>query len=256
MKAWLLCALFSTQVLGEVPEVEIKNFNFDYKAPLGEGVAEYFSYGKKVNQVQNVKVERVGDDFEVLLEGVEDQYLTFKGAPDFMTSADYMKLNSLFLKVSDSISFSLASGYFQSPFRILELKNFKFQCEQTIKCIESMSIQASSIHSNGEGLTEMFIKAFDERESGSTPIVDVKDLELRINNGRFTLSGYVKAQLSGKVRSKGEIKYEAPLRKVTLRIEEVKFGILNVTSKVLEELKKHESEKMKVIYPHIYLQLQ
>jgi len=49
------------------------------------------------------------------------------------------------------------------------------------------------------------------------------------------------------------VKYEAAAKKITVKVSEVKFSYLDVTSQVFDELKKQESESVKVSKPYIYI---
>ena len=48
---------------GQVSQLSIKNFNFNYQAPQGDGTAESFSYQQKLVDTQKVHAEKIGDDF-------------------------------------------------------------------------------------------------------------------------------------------------------------------------------------------------
>ena len=85
--------------------------------------------------------------------------------------------------------------------------------------------------------------------------VGVSALDLKTNAGKYDLSAEVKAQVSGKVKSNGNMSYDASAGKLTLKISEVKFGFLNITGKVFDELKKQQSETLKVNEPYVYYSL-
>jgi hypothetical protein len=83
----------------------------------------------------------------------------------------------------------------------------------------------------------------------------MRSLDLRSVNGRFDLSADVRAQVSGRVRGNGTSSYDPASGVLTIRINEVRFSILNVTGQVFDELKKQESDKLKVRRPFVYLSL-
>ena len=131
MKTLLFSLFLSTQVWAQVSTVEVKNFNFNYRAPTGEGLADRFSYQKSVQEAQVVKVERIGDEFKILLEGTEDRELIWKNAPELIQGADVIKLTSLNLGYASDLSLTAVSGFFQSPLRILSFDNLSVTCDRT-----------------------------------------------------------------------------------------------------------------------------
>jgi hypothetical protein len=50
----VLIGMLMLASMGQVQasQVEIKNFNFSYNAPLGEGTADSFSYQQKIEEAQ------------------------------------------------------------------------------------------------------------------------------------------------------------------------------------------------------------
>src|SRR5690606_18217030 len=135
----------------------------------------------------------------------------------------------------------------------LSLRNFTLSCarsqavevmDQLLEgCIQKMRLRSNKFSSNS--LTTLVQKTMGG--------IGVNDLDLNVSGGKLDLSAQIKAQISGKARAKGNISYAAHEKKLTVKLSEVKFGILNVTSQVFDELKKNESAQMKVQKPYIYL---
>lgn len=252
---------------GQVSQVNIKNFNFNYQAPQGDGTAESFSYQQKVVDAQKVHVEKIGEDFKILLEGVENQELTFKDAPDLMKNAQEIKLSAFNLSFADTVSLTMTSAIFNSPEKNIDLSNMNLACDristfpevmdQVISgCIQKMTLKTSGLTTDGEaGFDQALMKAIDESHDEILGGVSIKNLNLKVTSGKFELSAEVKAQISGTAKGTGTIKYEAVAKKLTVKISEIKFGFLDVTSQVFDELKKQESSTLKVSKPYIYITL-
>lgn len=265
MKTLLVSLFMTSMAWGQVSQVNIKNFNFNYQAPQGDGTADSFSYQQKVVDAQKVHVEKIGEDFKILLEGVENQELTFKDAPDLMKNAEVMKLSAFNLSFANTVSLTMASAIFNSPDKNIDLKNLNLACDristfpevmdQLISgCIQKMSLKTSGLATDGEsGLDQALMKAIDETHDEVLGGVSIKNLNLKVNGGKFELSADVKAQISGTAKGTGTIKYEAAAKKLTVKVSEVKFGFLDVTSQVFDELKKQESATLKVSKPYIYI---
>ncbi len=262
----ILVSLFMTSIAwGQVSQVNIKNFNFKYQAPMGEGEAEAFSYQSKNDESQKVHVEKIGEDFKIVLEGFENRELNFKGAPDLIKEAQDINLSSFNLSFADKFVLTAASANFNSPEKNIDLKNMNLACDrltafpevmdQVISgCIQKMSLKTGSLSTDGEsGMDQAFLKAIDEGHDAILGKMGIKNLNLKVTGGKFDLSAEVNAQISGTAKASGTLKYEAVVKKLTVKLSEVKFGILDVTSKVFDELKKQESASMKVSKPYIYL---
>jgi hypothetical protein len=117
-----------------------------------------------------------------------------------------------------------------------------------------MSLKTGGLSTNGEsGLDQALMKAIDESHDQILGEVGLKNVSLKVNGGKFDLSADIQAQISGTAKSTGSIKYEAAIKKITVKVTEVKFGFLDVTSKVFDELKKQESSTLQVSKPYLYL---
>ena len=265
MKTLLLSLLMSSMAWGQVSQVGISNFNFTYQAPQGSGSADAFSYQQKRDAGQNVHVEKIGEDFKILLEGVENRELTFKNAPDIIKNANTIQLSAFDFSFADKFLLTLNTAVFQSPDKSIDLKNLNLSCDripafpevmdQVISgCIQKMSLRTGGLSTSGEsGLDQALMKAIDQGHDEILSAVGLKNVSLKVNGGKFDLSADIQAQISGTAKSTGSIKYEAAIKKITVKVTEVKFGFLDVTSKVFDELKKQESSTLQVSKPYLYL---
>lgn len=264
MKILLFSFMMTSMAWGQVSTVNIQNFNFSYSAPRGEGTADTFSYAKNVNQAQNVQVEKVGDDFNILLEGVENQELVFKDAPDLVRNASDITLRGFNLSLASSLSLTINSGVFESSDKNVDLSNLNLSCnrvngpvelkDQMINgCIQKMSFRAGAFSTDGEGLEQAVVKAIDESHNEILSAVGIKNLNFKVTNGKFELSADIRAQISGSAKGSGTVKYDAAAKLITVKVSSVKFSILDVTSKVFDELEKNESETFKVKEPYLYI---
>lgn len=264
MKILLLSALLTTSAFAQVSKVDIKNFNFNYQAPFGEGQADAFSYEKNVNQSQLVKVEKVNGEFKILLEGVENQELIFKDAPALISDAESIKLKNFNLGFADRFAVTIASGEFNSPDKNIDLSNLNLSCDRLAAhetvvdqmitgCLQKMNFKAGAFSSQGEGFDQAIMKGLDESHDMVKAAMGVKNMDLKVTNGKFELSAEIKAQISGKAKGSGTAKFDMNTRILTVKISEIKFSILDVTSQVFDELKKQESSTLKVSKPYVYI---
>ena len=259
--------LLSGMAHAENLTVTVKDFNFNYKNPQGSGSASSFTRSSVLNkEAVQVSVDKVGDVFKLGVTGAETHDFEFKGAPSFMTEAETMNVTGFNLSLTDRLVLSMTQGRFNSAKDELKLDGVNLDCARDGKseeamdqlingCIQKMTLKSSKFSSSSEEnmmgiFAQSISKAVDERLG--IDAVGVNSLDLRTTAGNYDLSADVKAQISGKVRSKGFMSYEEKSGKLSIKINEVKFGILNITGKVFDELKKQEGEKLKVQRPYVY----
>lgn len=264
MKSLLFCCLLLTGMAhAQSVEVKVTNFNFTYHAPYGEGSASSFSRSS-LNEGVSVKVEKVDKDFLLSATGSENQEFVFKDAPSFLTEAETMNVKNFNLDFSQTIALGLDSGRFHSPDDSLKVDGLKLSCNRDLTlgqemdqvingCMKKMSFKSS--HFASESVKSGLSKIIGEALLNSTMNkgdIKINDLDLQTKNGKYELEAEVKAQISGKVKSDGNMSYDPAQGLLTLKISEVKFGFFNITGKVFDELEKNESEKLKVKKPYVY----
>lgn len=264
MKGFMIgCVLFSGLAQAQTLSVNVSNFNFSYQDPFGEGSATSFSRTEALEAVQ-VRVEKQDKDFLLMTTGAEEQEFTFKDAPSFMIEAETMSIKGFNLNLKETFALNLGSGRFYSRDDSLKLDNLNLSCARDVTqseemdqlisgCIKKMSLKSSKFSSESAKKSflnvlenAMLVTGIDKADLG------VNDLDLKTQNGKYELQGEVKAQISGKVKSHGNMNYDPAKGTLTVKISEVKFGLFNVTGKVFDELEKNESEKLQVKKPYIY----
>lgn len=257
--------LFSSYSFADDLNMTVNNLNFTYQNPHGTGnAAEIIQDGRVWNNVQ-VKVDKFNNDFKFIIEGHELEEFELTNAPSLMTEAEIMSISGLNLNLKDRISLNVVSANFQSPQDKLKFDRLFFDCSRDLTqenfqdqfisgCIKNLSFKTSRFSSQLDetSLITNFIALFNEENAKAATRVIVESVNLKINNGKYEFSADVKAQVSGKVQSNGSISYDQPAKKLTLKISEVKFGYLSITEKVFEELKKQESDQLKVNRPYVY----
>jgi citrate lyase gamma subunit len=269
MKTILGALLFSGLSFAQVSRVEIQNFNFNYTDPSGEGVAETFSYQQKFLGQQKVHVEKSGSELHFRLEGVENQEFNLKNAPDFIQKAQTIRLQAFNLSLNEGFSTVFEEAAFLSPNDNLQLKNFSLSCSKNNQfsqlmdqllsgCTQKMALKAAQFSSSGEGalqeLAEALVQGVDARNETKGD-VGIRNVELKVSGNKFTLAADIRAQISGRATGTGSISYDQAAGVVALKVSEIKFGYLNVTSQVFEELRKQQSARFQVKQPYLYLHL-
>lgn len=263
-KFFVSMMLISSFAHAESLQLTVSNFNFDYTDPHGTGTATSFTRNKNTHKAVAVQVDRLDKDFRFVVTGAEDAEFEFKDAPTFMTEAERMTISGFNLNLSQAFSLSLGAGRFESKDNSLKLDNLTVDCnrdsakkelmEQLISgCIQRMNFKAGKFNSQAEmeGLMTVLSESLSEF-SGEKSSLTINSVNLKSSSGKYELTADVKAQISGKVKSNGNLSYDENQGMLTVKISEVKFGILNITGKVFDELKKKESDKLKVKKPYVY----
>lgn len=265
----LACALVTSPlVLAQDVRVKIEDFSFRYDDPKGSGEATLFQHNQKSSfEGVKVEVEKIGEAMNFKVTGSEAHEFKLEKAPDVIMKAKTMNVEDLDLSYQDTLSFSVLEGEFIGADDELKLKNFALNCNKDLSqsaadnqlifgCLQKMTVKSQSFSQSSldEGIVSAFTKALGT-VAGAKGDLGIKSLDFKVNNGKFDLSADVKAQLSGKAKAYGNMSYDPATSTMTVKISEVKFGILTVTGMVFDELKKKESDKLKVKQPNVYFKL-
>jgi hypothetical protein len=268
MKIFMLGIVFFSGIANAEPlKVSVSNFSFSYKDPRGEGFAASFNRNNLVANQVNVSVDRIDKDFNFQVSGSENLEFQLKNAPSFMTEAEKMSVQGFNMLLAEKLNLTLAEGRFLSGQDNLSLDGMNLDCGRDLTkkevmdqllngCIQKMSLKTSKFSSQSleagllSELTQSIALALSEKSN-----LGINSLDLKTNGGRYDLSADIKSQISGKIRSNGQMSYDDLNGKLTVKISQVKFGILNITGKVFDELKKKENEKLIVKQPYLYYSL-
>lgn len=261
-KMFFALVLVSMTAKAQTDTLYVSNFNFDYTNPQGRGSAENLGSKSSLRAAVDLLVDRVDREFKLTVLGDHEAVYDFKNAPDFMVDAERMAIRSFNLNlVKERLNASLAAGTFESRKDNLRLDGLSLDCARASEesttvdqllqgCTQALTFKLSKFVSS-ESISA-FEEVLDLPRGGS---VQVSSLELKIRSKKFDLSGEVRAQVSGKVKASGQMSYESQRGQLAIKISEVKFGFLNITSKVFDELKKNESDRFTVKEPYVYYQL-
>ncbi len=264
MKIFILhLILFSGFAIADTLKLSVQDFNFTYKDPHGSGSATSFSRNMFQGSHVDVAVDRIDRDLKFMVTGSESLEFELKNAPAFMIEAETMSVSNLNLSLAEKVILSLGSGRFYSKNDELNLDGLFLDClrdessegivDQLIKgCIQKMILKNSKFSSQDNGgLLGAMKSSISVIVSGKSDL-GINSLEMRTTNGKYNLTAEIKSSISGKVKSNGHTSYDPILGKLTIKVSEIKFGILNITSKVFEELKKKETQRLKIKEPFIY----
>lgn len=244
MKSFLLSALMlSNLAFADVTNINVKDFNFTYANPHGEGSAAEFSRNKIFDEGVYVTVDKIEKDFYLHVSGSEVGEFTFKNAPSFMTEAETMTVEGFNFLLAQNVQLGLGVGRFDSPKDSLKIDGLSLECNRD-SAQENLFVQLI----NG-CINRLAFKTAKFQQSD----IRVNSADLKINSGKFDITAELKAQISGKVKGNGTVSYDSATSVLTIKFSEIKLGILSVKGQVFSELKKKETEKFKVKEPYLYI---
>jgi hypothetical protein len=258
MKALLSLLVLFPLTAFSLERFNLSGFDFDYRAPYGEGRASSFSYGRQGSV--ELKVNKLFDTFSVEVTGHTQAEFELKQAPGFLLDADIIRFQRLELHLDRSLRASLSSAHTSDYQQSLELQELRAECqrqvtstelaEQVIQgCIQRLSLQVRRI--NPSAMLPLIEDLIGEGLQAS----EMQNLDLKINSGRYEFVTDVRAQIPGKLRSRGSVRYDGPKKLLTVNVAEVRFGILNITGQFFDELKQKETPNFKVQRPNLFITL-
>lgn len=246
--------------------VKVENFSFQYDDPKGAGEATLFQHSQLGLEGVRVEVEKIGEAMNFKVTGSDNQEFKLEKAPDVVMKAKTMVVDDLDLAYEDSLSFSVLEGEFIGEDQ-LHLKDFKLNCNKDATqkeaqdqlifgCLQKMTVKSQSFSQSAveEGMVKALTTAIGSA-AGARGNLQIKALDFKVTNGKYDLGADVKAQVSGRAKSTGNMSYDPNTGVMTVKINEVKFGILTVTGMVFDELKKNENDRLKVKQPNVYYKL-
>lgn len=258
----LTTVLFSANAFSERLEVSLKGFNFSYAEPYGSGNALHFSRNfEKHSEGVEVEVTKEVTNLNVKVRGSEEHDFVIRNAPSLVQDAKSMTIDEMNLNFTDHFAFDLYSGEFVSEKDTVSLEGLDWYCQRGVAsevmdelllgCVQDMNLNVERFLS--EKTSRFLEAALAKTKVGSD--LKITQLKLKSRGGSYDLVAGVKAQISGTAKSKGNLSYDPSSGILTIKINEVKFGILSVKGMVFDELRKNESEDMKVNEPYVYLKL-
>ncbi len=251
-RIFTLSLLLSSSLAWSISFVKVKNFNFNYANGLGIGQAASFDVVKNQSQI---KVTKVGTDLEFSSPLLDDN-IVWKDAPAMILDSK-VDVKGFNLDLDKKVITSLTSALFTSDSR-MSLQGLTADClrkaasdvfEEVIAgCLSEGNLKVASFDS--QSLNEFVSLIADEIDLKN---VTVKSLNLNVKNKAFTMSLSTKIGVNGTIRARGTTDVDYQNKKAVIKVDEVKFGILNITSKFFAEIEKMKSESVEVRRPYIYL---
>lgn len=251
-RIFTLSLLLSTSMSWAISSAKVKNFNFNYANGLGEGRATSFDVVKNQSQVT---VTKVGSDLEFSSSLLEENFI-WKDAPVMILDSK-VNVAGFNLDLDKKVIASLTSALFVSDSK-MSLQGLTADCqrksasdviEEVIAgCLSEGNLKVASFDSQS---LNNFVSLISEEVDSQN--LTVKSLNLAVKNKAFNLSLSTKIGVNGTIKARGTTDVDYQNKKAVIKVDEVKFGILNITSKFFAEIEKMKNESVEVRRPYIYL---
>lgn len=165
---------------------------------------------------------------------------------------------TLDIRENNPRQFSMRSGNLAYGEDHYSLSNLNLNCKipgpglrPLENCLQSGALNISSFEMDQANSLSFALNAI----SVSATDASFKNLELTLRNGSFELELRATLSVSVTIKGEGKIEYLPAGQDFDLRIkiDKLKASFLNIRDDLFKELKKNESEKLKIQEPYIYI---
>lgn len=259
-----LIIFFITPAFAGFQQIEIRNLNFNYVYPLGEGDLEKLSLGMSLMgaTLSPVKIERTNGSFLVSSSLVDFEWID---PFPFVHNIQEVKVNKMSALLGKGGHGAVADFVSVMPENLGEfsMEGLKVHCQGTsthpdledriaLDCFEKMKLEVGKL-----GLPFDFFSpllADIEYQADSTEEIPFGDFSFSNEEGKFQAALKVKLLISAYVRAFGFVKFDAQASTVAIRVDQIKYGILPITDIVMKELQRSiNNPKITIDPPWIYI---
>ena len=267
MRAILLLITFlSSTAYAGFEKISVKNLNLVYQDGHGEGTLEKVGLGYSLKNVQvpyRIAIEKTEDSFEVTSEFLDfswiNPYKFFHNAEKLNTkNTDFSIGGSVHSLVSESLSIMPKDrGLYQAS-------KVSIKCEGqgtgTLKvrvledCRQKLDASVKRIEVPSDFILYRILYSLPEIQSDLEFPGD--NLILTSRDGQFNLQLYIKYYVYAGLRANGRFHYEDDHQTIAIKVNQIKFGILNVTNFVMRRLQAvNRSPDIKIDPPWIRINI-
>lgn len=265
-KILILSLLLCMPAFASLEQISAENLDLTYHNPSGRGEFEKLKIGVNLTSERfPVTIERREDAFDLITPFVDFSWLrpakfvhNMEAIETTKLSASLGKGNEHFVKAEMLMIRPEARGEYKA-------RNLDVKCQGEGKGrIEDRLLSACLNH------LELYIKnvvlspdfILYKVLSEIFPSLDVADytgelLRLNVNEGKYNLQVYVKYGVRAGVRAHGKMEFQEDGKVFGIKIDQIRFGYLPITSMVMKKLKEEiKSPNIEVAPPWIRIKLE
>lgn len=258
MRAFLFMVLMTatTTFAGGLDRLTIQDLNVDYQKPYGKGDVEKISIGFSAKAADApvlsgpypVEIFRKDTTLELTSPFVD---IVWNDPWHFVHDMDILQTSGVFAsfgKREHTANLKSASLAFkgQEPFKVNDLslrcvgESTERQIEDRLMddCRESLKLTIDTLDVPIDFFMAKLVNDLPPQEPMKVDERPMDGLILTSGKGDFSLVVYTRVVFYAGVRAWGHVSYEDNHSTIVVKINQIKFGYLHITSLVMKELKK------------------
>lgn len=260
----LLLILLTFSVLSfsaDFKRISIDNLDLEYSAPHGKGTVDKVGIGfSLLKGAYPAEVTKTDNAFVVTSPFVD---LTWENPWKFVYDLEHLSTQKTSLKLGQKEHFVKSDFLSVTPDKrgVYKLSNIEAQCKGASEdkefqirlmedCREEMKVTVKKLDIPTDFILYKVMTDFPQiHEEIDLP---ADDLVLTSKSGNFALSFYMKYVFYAGLRAWGNFHYEDNYNTIVIRVDQIRFGYLNVTNMMMKKLKDMvTSPNVKVEPPYI-----
>lgn len=270
-RSTLLTLLFfiTPPVFAEFLQMDIQQFQGQYRAPSGEGSASRFQIPEQLENAQNINLSIEKTETGYTLVTPSSRY-DWGDVPDLLMDVNALRWNGVNVSgATKRFMTNFSSLFIERESSHMSLKSFLLDCQMTTQshedfvetllesCINGVGtarlneFQKNDKTIEGHQLMMNFLMAITPHEIAPLSETKIEEINLKINRQSFEASLKTKVVINTTVKMSGAVFYEQDKSQIRLRLDKAKAGFLNVHSQIFEQLEKAQSEKLIVQKPWV-----
>lgn len=262
----LLIAFLSSSVQAGFEKISVKKLNLNYENSYGEGTLEKVGLGYSLKSIKvpyRIAIEKTDHSFEVTSEFLDfswiNPYKIFHNAQKLITNnTDFSIGGAVHSLESDSL---LIVPKGRGIYRAQKV-NMKCEGQGTgiLKtrvledCRHKLDLSVKRVEVPADFILYRILYSLPEIQGDLDFPGD--NLILTSRDGQFNLQLYIKYYVYAGLRARGHFQYENDYQTLAINVNQIKFGILNVTNLVMKRLQAaNRSRDIKIDPPWIRINI-
>ncbi len=262
----LLIAFLSSSAQAGFEKISVKNLNLNYQDSYGEGTLEKVGLGYSLKQVQvpyRISIEKTESAFEVTSEFLDfswiKPYKIFFNAEKFNAkNTDFSIGGSLHSLESEALSIMPKERGLYQAHKVnvkCEGQGTGILKERVLEdCRQKLDASVKRIEVPADFILYRILYSLPEIQGELEFPGD--NLIFTSRNGQFNLQLYIKYYVYAGLRANGRFHYENDFQTIAINVNQIKFGIFNVTNFVMRRLQAvNRSPDIKIDPPWIRINI-
>jgi hypothetical protein len=240
-------------------KVFVQNLDLDYSAPSGKGMVEKVGIGLNLVSVPYpIEIARTDESFEIFSPYLE---FSWKNPTRFIYDIEAFSVKRTSAGIGMKIQ-SIESDYLMMrPKGRGEYKaeNIRGICdgaatgsigERVLEdCRRSMDLSIKKVVIPTDFILYKLIEGLPSDTEPGQVNLPGEDIILKMKEGDFYFQIYIRYWLRAGLRVWGKLQYEDNFDTIAIRVDEIKFGILPVTSFIMKKLKEINNNTNVIVDP-------